>query len=523
MAVGTLVSRLVGFARSILLVALIGGTSAAVGGQAFAVANELPTNVYNLLAGGILGAVLVPEIVRGSRGGRHERESLDRLLTVTLLGGLVLTALLVFAAPVLVKLFALAWPPSWLQLATLMAYWCVPQVFFFILFTVLGQVLNAHHVYGPYAWAPAVSNVVAVFGLLVFLGAFPGPNGDPTDWTPQMVAVLCGTATLGVVAQSAMLVGALRRIQFRFRFRLGLSGLRGPGRIAGLAFAGVVAGQVAYVFVSNVANFAGERLHSAGIDGASLNSLSNAYLLMLVPHGIFAVSIATALFTRMSHDAVSGDIARVRTDTWRSCNQIAYVSLLVTAVFVTTGPRISQVLWGTPIIGEVLALLTIGLVGFSQMYAINRTALAVGDGRSILYTQALVASLTALGALVSAALPITIIVPGIALSTAIANLAGWALAAILLRRRFTGIAASLAETSPVRTQLPLFAAALVAIAITFATTNWWALPIDGWIGQVCQLALTAVVATASYSSVSWLLGDRHLAAIVGATQRRNAD
>lgn len=83
---------------------LIGGTSVAVGGQAFAVANELPTNVYDLVAGGLLGAILVPEIVRSTKapGGGD----LDRLLTLTIVGALLLTLALTWLAPALVRGFA---------------------------------------------------------------------------------------------------------------------------------------------------------------------------------------------------------------------------------------------------------------------------------------------------------------------------------------------------------------------------------------------------------------------------------
>lgn len=144
MMFATLASRITGFVRSVLLVHLIGGTAAAVGGQTFGVANELPINIFNLIAGGLLGAILVPEIVR-AREDHSITQDLDRLLTMVLGGALVLTIVLVLGAPALVRLYALGWSDEWIELATAMAYWCLPQIFFLVVFSVVGQLLNAHH------------------------------------------------------------------------------------------------------------------------------------------------------------------------------------------------------------------------------------------------------------------------------------------------------------------------------------------------------------------------------------------
>ena len=64
MAAGTIVSRLSGFVRSVLLVAALGGVLRA---DLFAIANTLPNMVYILVAGGIFNAVLVPSSSGASR------------------------------------------------------------------------------------------------------------------------------------------------------------------------------------------------------------------------------------------------------------------------------------------------------------------------------------------------------------------------------------------------------------------------------------------------------------------------
>src|SRR5690606_3676088 len=67
MASGTAVSRLLGFLRLMVLGVAIGATGQAA--DAFSVANKLPNVLFMLLAGGVLNAVLVPQVVRAYK--RH--------------------------------------------------------------------------------------------------------------------------------------------------------------------------------------------------------------------------------------------------------------------------------------------------------------------------------------------------------------------------------------------------------------------------------------------------------------------
>ncbi|WP_349864920.1 lipid II flippase MurJ [Leifsonia sp. WHRI 6310E] len=175
MAVATLASRVLGFIRAFLLVLLIGGTASSAGGQVYAVANELPVNLYNLFAGGVLGAVLVPQVVAAVKAGGRYRRALDQLTTLAIGGGLVLTCLLMLFAPHLIVIYAASWPADWRELATAMALWCMPQVFLMVVAAVLGQLLNAQELFTAPAWAPVLSNAAAVAGLGVFFVIF-GPQ-----------------------------------------------------------------------------------------------------------------------------------------------------------------------------------------------------------------------------------------------------------------------------------------------------------------------------------------------------------
>ena len=397
MMVATFVSRGLGFVKTMLLVAAIGATSAYAGGQAFETANTAPTYLFALIAGGVLGAVLVPQIVRNLDAGPVGRENTDRLLTVVLVGGAAATLLLTLCAPAIVGIYTVGWSDEWRTLATSMAYWCLPQVFFLIAFAVLSQMLNARGVFGAPAWAPAASNLIGIAGILVFLLALPSGLDDAASWSPLMIAVLAGSATLAIAVQALLLIIPLRRIGFRMRFRWGFGGLGQMSTLAGWTLLGVVAGQAAYLVTANVANNAGQTLYGLHVEGASLNSLSTAYLLVLLPHGIVTVSLTTALYTRMSGLAGRNDLAETDKLSSVATRPVAYVSIAAAALFVAVGPLLTQLIFSSAAVGHVLAVLSLGLVGFSQAYVLNRTSFALQDARGPFCTQLVIAGLSAAG------------------------------------------------------------------------------------------------------------------------------
>ncbi|MDR0431936.1 MAG: virulence factor MviN, partial [Bifidobacteriaceae bacterium] len=154
MAAGTVTSRVLGFVRTALLtaaIAVMGNTA-----EAFDAANRLPDYFYAIIAGGVLNAVLVPQIVRAYQSPGAER-FVNRLLTIGMLMLGCITIALTLSAPALIAIYTVNWSPEKQALAVAFAFWCIPQLFFFGLYTLLGQLLNARGSFGPYMWAPAVN------------------------------------------------------------------------------------------------------------------------------------------------------------------------------------------------------------------------------------------------------------------------------------------------------------------------------------------------------------------------------
>lgn len=476
MAAGTATSRGLGFLRAVVLATAIGVTVPSA--NAFDVANKIPNILYLLIAGGILNAVLVPQIVRASRAPDGGQEFVNRLLTLALSVLVGLTVVLTLAVPLLVNLYARPFQGPTAALAVGFAYWCLPQVLFYGLYTVLGQVLNARGSFGPYMWAPVVNNVIGIAGLLAFIAVYgSGTDGqhDPQSWTPEKIALIAGTATLGVVVQALVLVVPLRRLGFTFSPRWGLrgAGLGSARTVAMWTFAAVLVGQLGFITTSNVAARASSLADQAGdLSIAGNSAYTNAYLLFMLPHSLVAVSVVTALFTRLSHAATENDVSRVRADLSTGLRIVGVVSVLATVGLVVLADAAGTVIAGDAepgrAVGRVAAAMVLGLVPFSATYLLQRVFYAYEDARTPFLVQVPVVAVMVVGNVLSATLlDARWMVVGVGLSMSLGHFVGCAVAATLLRRRI----GRLDGHRVVRTHVRLLLAGIVAGLVGWGVTS----------------------------------------------------
>jgi putative peptidoglycan lipid II flippase len=310
MASGTLVSRVLGLVRAALLTGVIGTTGYAA--DAFTTANTLPNAFYILIAGGAVNAIFVPQIVRAKLRPDGD-EFVNRIITISLAILAGATVLLTVLAPVAVRIYYNVDNEEALGLATVFAVICLPQIFFYGLYTILGQVLNANGRFAGYMWAPALANIVAIAGLVWFQRAGYPTSAAPSDWTPAMVAILAGSATLSIVIQAFSLLIPLRRIGFRYRPVWGIRG-HGLGEVSAVAkwtFGSIVVSQLGLVVSTRVLTRATSLGQAAGDPVAGLAAFNPALLIAMLLHGLITVSLITALYTRLSEAASRGDHAEV--------------------------------------------------------------------------------------------------------------------------------------------------------------------------------------------------------------------
>ena len=392
MASGTIISRILGLVRTVMLAGAIGITTNE--SDAFGVANQLPNNVYAIIVGGLLNAVLVPQIVRAKVRKDGGKGYIDGLLTVIITVFAIMTLVATLLAPVLVRLYTSGWDHSTLALATAFAYWCLPQLFFYGLYSILGEVLNARSSFGPYMWAPVVNNLVAIVGLGVFVGLF-GPGGHDHNWTAEPIAVLAGTATLGVAAQALILFFFWKRIglRFTFNFKLRGLGLRPALKAASWTLAMLVITQIGGLIQTNLTSTTLAARTSIG--GGSVGSMTSvasvavagtAWLIFMIPHSVGTVSIATAYFTRMSEHAHAKKFDLLKTDVVKALRSILALSAIATAVMILLSYPIASVFASSwkpaSALGIVLASMMLGLIPFSINFMLQRVFYALEDTKS---------------------------------------------------------------------------------------------------------------------------------------------
>ncbi|MEP6480624.1 MAG: murein biosynthesis integral membrane protein MurJ [Rhodoglobus sp.] len=519
LASGTFVSRALGFVSALVLAQTIGIIGA--GADTFTLANQLPNNIYALIAGGLLNAVLVPQIVRAGLHDDGGAKFINRIVTLGAVLFLAAAAITVVCAPLLVRLYAQSGTHGFdgqeLALATAFAYWCLPQVLFYALYSLVGEVLNARGVFGPYTWAPALNNVVAIAGMLAFLAMFGGAaqHRSATDWTPGMVALLGGSATLGIAVQACVLFFFWKRagLSYRPEFRWHGVGLGRTGKVAAWTFGMILVSQLAGIIEMNVATLAS--------GDASVAVLRYAWLVFMLPHSIFAISIATPYFTRMSVSARDGDLPAVRRDISASLRSILLVMVFSTAALLVLAFPFAAVFGGeyqqVLALGSVLLAFLPGLIPFSILFVLQRAFYSLEDTRTPFFIQLVQAALFVTGCFIAASLPQDLIAVGLALALTTAGTLQTVLAAFLLRRRLGGLGSRAILRELLWMLLAAIPTAVAGLGIIYAL-GWvgaGAFPVSGFFGAVVTLALSGAGMVVVYVAVLSAFKNKELGALAG--------
>ncbi len=442
MAVATLVSRVTGLLRTIVLAAALG---VGLVNDAYNTANTLPNIVYELLLGGVLTSVIVPLLVhaqeRDADGGVTYAQ---RLSTVAIAGLVVVTGVAVAVAPLLTALYGIQGDPEQVRLANWLARILLVEIVFYGVGALAQAVLNSRGVFGPPAWAPVLNNVVVIAtGVLFVLASGPG-SLEPETVTPGQVWLLGGGTLLGIAVQALVLVPLLHRagVPLRPRWNLRAIGLREVGGL-GLWVVGYVAvSQVGVIVATRIAN-------AAGRDGG-LGSSAFAYasLLFQMPYGIIGVALLTALVPRMSRAAARSDVPGVVQDLALGTRLSALGLLPVAAALTVVGPALGIVAFArgnTSLaeaqgIGTALAVGAFGLLPMAVTLLQLRVFYAMKDARTPTLIQVgMVAVRVPLLLLVPVLVGPEHVVAGLTLATSLTYLAGWLLGHVALQRRLGGL------------------------------------------------------------------------------------
>ncbi|ADB77609.1 integral membrane protein MviN [Geodermatophilus obscurus DSM 43160] len=501
MAVATLVSRITGLLRTMVLTAALG---VGLVGDAYNTSNTLPNIVYELLLGGVLTSVVVPLLVRAQeRDDDGGAAYAQRLATVAIAGLVVVTGLAVLAAPLLTSLYGLDDDPAQHRLATWLARILLVEIVFYGIGALAQAILNSRGVFGPPAWAPVLNNVVVIVTGVLFVAASGPGDLTPLTITDTQVWLLGVGTTLGIAVQALVLLPLLRRAGVPLRPRWGLrdTGLGEAGTL-GLWMVGYVAiSQVGVVVATRIANAAGRE------GGLGSIGFANASLLFQMPYGIIGVALLTALVPRMSRAAARSDVPGVVRDLSLGTRLSALGLLPVSAALTVLGPPLAVVAFGrgntgvddARAIGIALAVGAFGLLPMAVTLLQLRVFYAMKDARTPTLLQVgMVAVRVPLLLLVPVLVSEERVVAGLMLVTSLTYVAGWVLGHVVLRRRLRVL-----ETRA--TLLPVLRTAAVAVAA--GLLGWLAVSLaDGALAASVAGSLGTVLLGTVVIGVATLVG-----------------
>jgi putative peptidoglycan lipid II flippase len=481
MAVGTIISRITGFIGGVIMIATLGTALLA---DAFNVANTMPNILYNLLVGGALTAIFVPQLVRAFDDADGGHLFASRLVT-TISGILfVLVIIGVIFAPQLVYLYAPSFSTPGFEtereIAIAFTRYCLPQIFFLGLFTMLGQVANARGSFAPLMWAPIANNLVVIVVFSAFLITWPTVSVDSI--TSTQIQILGWGTTAGIIVQALILVPVVKRSGIKIRPKWGVAGLGKSFSLAGWTLVYVLISQIGYLITVNVATTAAVESAKAGIEtGVGFTPFKNAYLIMLLPYSIVTISIVTALLPHMSKLAINKKIDDVKEQVLRAIKTVGVLTIPSSVAFLLFGPLITEVLFfgiskeDGIYVGYVLSALSLGLVAFSINLVLIRGFNAFEDTRTQVWS-ILVINIISIGLsyLFLEVLPSEWVTVGLGLAFSVSYLIGLFITLGLLKK----------HTGPIRIgefigqHGRLFAASLIAMLPIFAISQYF-----GWVGS----------------------------------------
>ncbi|MFE7514873.1 murein biosynthesis integral membrane protein MurJ [Streptomyces sp. NPDC057540] len=500
MAAGTLVSRLTGFVRSLVITGALG---AALLGDTFTIAYTLPTMIYILTVGGGLNSVFVPQLVRSMKNDEDGGEAYaNRLLTLVMVALGLIVALAVFAAPLLIRLMSntIADDAAANSVAVTFARYCLPTIFFMGVHVVMGQILNARGKFGAMMWTPVLNNIVMIvtFGLFIWVYGTSAESHMGVQTIPDEGIRLLGIGTLlGLVVQALAMIPYLRETGFRFRPRFDWKG-HGLGKTVKLAkwtVLFVLANQAGVLVVTQLATAAGEE---SGKNGAGFLAYSNAQLIWGMPQAIITVSVMAALLPRISRAAHDDDPGAVRDDISQGLRNSAVAIVPVSFAFLALGVPMCTLLYASSGVeaaqgmGFILMAFGLGLIPYSVQYVVLRGFYAYEDTRTPFYNTVIVAAVNAAASAVCyVVLPAQWAVVGMAASYGLAYAVGVGIAWRRLRKRLGG---DLDGTHVLRTYARLcmasVPAAIVAGAVGFGLLKLLG---EGALGSLVALAVGGAV------------------------------
>jgi putative peptidoglycan lipid II flippase len=476
MAAGTLVSRLTGLLRIMVLAWVLGLSPIA---DAYNLANTMPNMLFDLVLGGIAGATFIPVFVERLTldGERRAWKSISSVITGALLTLVVASIIVWWTAPWIIQGFTLMHHGVTAQSATLLAHqravattllrWFVPQIFFYGVIAIATALLNIRNRFGAPAWVPVVNNFVCIGVLIWFHLVDPSPTLASLQGSRDLLWLGAGT-TLGVAVQFACLLPSLARSDlWRISFRLDLRdpAVRAVGRLSTWILLVVLTNQISlYVVLA----------YAFGIGGSGpVSAYTYGWSFMQMPYAVIVVSVLGAITPQLASFATTQDFAGLADRLRFGLRQSLVIIIPCTLVMVILAQPIAGIfLKHVSVVhhhsaGTVIAVLAAGLPGFTVFQLSVRGLQALQRAREIFFLYVFENGLT----IVLCVLLGRNSLAGLTASVSIAYSAAAILSVFSLARHHVNIISALWSLH-VRRSLRASLAATLVMAIAYAAPSW---------------------------------------------------
>jgi putative peptidoglycan lipid II flippase len=525
MATGTLLSRITGLLRVTVLVGTLGVSEQRLA-DVYNVANTTPNIIYELVLGGILSSVFVPVFVevRRVRGFRQARLVANAVLTMAFVVLSLLAIATVLAAPWIIRVYIHSGSPAQRaeaqQVGGQLLAMFMPQIVFYGIGSVMTALLNANRRFGVPMFAPILNNLVVVAVGLTFHAMVGGRVPELGELTTAEKLLLGLGTTLGVVAMTMVQWPFLRRIGFRYSvvWNLRDPAIRKMARLSTFTIGYVVTNQLAYLTIPILAYL---------VQGG-YTAYATSFTFFQLPHGVFAVSVMTALLPPMSEQAIAKDWQAYRQTLARGLRLTAAVLLPATIGYLVLAAPIVRLLMAhgvvspnsnsTLLLTRTMVMFVLGLLPFSTFQLVLRAFYALQNTRTTFLVNLVSTSVQVLANLVLFwLLPQAWKVPGLALGQTIGYTVGSALLLWRLSLRIGGLG-----FMPI---LQVAARMLLASLIMGVLAAMVAAVVSAGVGIGTLGDLATVVAGVSAGLVAYLVAARllridELAVVIDLFRRR---
>ena len=491
------VSRVLGLVRQMVIGALFGTSSAL---DAYLAAARIPEMIFLIVAGGALSSAFIPtfadHLAKEDHVGAWRLAS--AIVNLALIALTVTAGLTAVFAPTLVRTVIAPGldPPQQALTAGLLRLMLISPVIFGVSGVVMGA-LNAHQHFLLPALAPSFLN-------LSLIGA---------AWllAPRMgVRALALGYVVGAVLHLLVQVPGLLRYGTRYIPTLGLHSpsVREVGRLMAPRVLGTAITQLNFVVNNSLASMMGE---------GAVSAINYAWLLMLLPQGVFAQAVGTAAFPTFAEQAARGERAEMRSTLAATLRAVFFLSIPAMVGLLVLGRPLVGLLFergafeasSTETVAWALAFYALGLVGHAGLEIIARAFYALHDTLTPVWVGGLAMglnvglSLTLPGMFGLAGWPPY---AGLALANSVATLLELVGLLVLIRYRMNGLEGR-------RTLAGVARSGLAALAMGTVLLGWQAALSDA--GSLVLGGGGALLGAGTYLLVAMLLRAEELQGLVG--------